>query len=243
MPGLARCATLSVAPSFSFPRFQPRGIHTFPRMNQKLIAEIGKSQRLAIINRLKRTRGLSVSEIAAQLDMSYMGIKQHCVELHKGGYLDTWRRPKPVGRPELVYRLTNRVHELFPVASNAMTIDLLQAAAKLYGPAAAEKLLFTMFQRKGERYLAKLKGTTLGERAQSLAKLRDVEGCMADLESSRNGTVWRIIENHSPILDVLRAFPIVARLETELFQRVLQARVEREEVSIAGLYRCTFHVA
>lgn len=212
-------------------------------MNQKLISEIGKSQRLAIINRLKRTQGMSVKEIAAQLGMSYMGIKQHCVDLQKGGYLDTWRRPKPVGRPELIYRLTQRAHELFPVASHAMAIDLLDAAGRLYGPAAAEKLLFTIFQRKAEHYRAKLKGNTLAERARALAKLRDAEGCMADMEGVENGSSLRIVESHSPILDVLRAYPIVARLEAELFQRVLGTGVRREEKSAGGLYRCIFHLA
>src|SRR5271155_6189602 len=109
-------------------------------MNQKLIAEIGKSQRLAILNKLKRTQGLSVKELAAMLGMSYMGIKQHCIDLHKDGYLETWRRAKPVGRPEMLYRLTDRAQELFPSTSNQLTVDILHAAQKLYGAAAAEKL-------------------------------------------------------------------------------------------------------
>jgi len=45
--------------------------------------------------------------------MSYMGVKQHCVELEEEGYLDTWRRSKGIGRPEMIYRLTARSHELF----------------------------------------------------------------------------------------------------------------------------------
>src|SRR5271154_5524747 len=113
-------------------------------MNQKLIAEIGKSQRLAILNKLKRTQGLSVKELAAMLGMSYMGIKQHCIDLHKDGYLDTWRRPKPVGRPEMLYRLTDRAHELYTVTSNGMTIELLDSSQKLFGPAAAEKMLYNV---------------------------------------------------------------------------------------------------
>lgn len=208
-------------------------------MNQKLISEIGKSQRLQIVNKLKRSQGLPVAELAAALGMSYMGVKQHCVDLHKDGYLDTWRRPKPVGRPEMLYRLTHRAHELFPQASNAITVDLLEAASKLYGATAAEKLLYTIFQKKTELYAAKLKGDTLFARAKWLARFRDNEGYMSDLEG--NGAL-RIIEHHSPILDLLRAFPIVARLEGEMFQRVLRVSVTREESSVSGLYRCIFHL-
>lgn len=211
-------------------------------MNQRLILEIGKSQRLVIINKLKRTQGLAVSELAEMLDMSYMGIKQHCLDLEEDGYLDTWRRPKPVGRPELVYRLTSRAHELFPVACNQMTIELLESAKKLYGQTAPEKLLFTIFQKKAEHYAAKIKGDTLLEKAGALARLRDQEGCMADLSYTENGEPLCIIEHHCPILDLLRAFPMVAKLEADIFQRLLNAPVQREENSVSGLYRCTFTI-
>ena len=36
-------------------------------MNQRLIAEIGRTQRLQIINSLKRTRGLSVNELVEKM--------------------------------------------------------------------------------------------------------------------------------------------------------------------------------
>jgi len=207
-------------------------------MNQKLIAEIGKSQRLEIINRLKRTQGLSVGELAEQLGMSYMGVKQHCVDLMTEGYLDTWRRAKGIGRPELIYRLTDRVHDLFPAASNGMTISLLENAKSLFGPAAAEKLLFSVFQKKAETYTAKVRGETLHDRAGKLARLRDTEGCMAEFE--HDTPHLRIVEHHCPILDLLKAFPIVARLEADLFTRVLGSPVQREEAHASGLYRCVF---
>ncbi len=216
-------------------------------MIQKLIAEIGKSQRLEILNLLKRTRGLSVNELADKLDMSYMGIKQHCVELEHDGYLDTWRRPKPVGRPEMLYRLTKRAHELFPVTSNELTLQILESARKLYGPASAEKLLFTVFQEKTKGYQARVKGSTPLERAKSFARIRESEGHMSQLETPESPSHERhaapaIVEHHSPILDLLTAFPIVARLEADMFQAVLGARVRREETSVSGLYYCTYRL-
>ncbi len=209
-------------------------------MNQKLIAEIGKSQRLQIINKLKRTQGLSVGEMAGQLGMSYMGVKQHCVDLAADGYLDTWRRAKGIGRPELVYRLTHRAHDLFPTASNGTTIALLEHARALFGPSAPEKLLFSLFQKKAEAYQGRVAADSLQERAGKLVRLRDAEGCMAELE--HDAAAIRIVEHHCPIRDLLIAFPIVARLEAELFSRVLGAPVQREEAHASALYRCVFSV-
>jgi len=170
--------------------------------------------------------------------MSYMGVKQHCVDLESEGYLDTWRRAKGIGRPELVYRLTDRSHGLFPSASNGMTITLLENAKSLFGPAAPEKLLFSVFQKKAETYQAKVRGETISERAEKLTRLRDAEGHMAEIE--HDTAFIRIVEYHCPIHDLLKAFPIVARLEAELFTRVLGAAVQREEAHASGLYRCVF---
>src|SRR5467141_4942907 len=114
-------------------------------MNQRLLAEIGRTQRLEILNSLKRTKGMSVNELVDKMGMSYMGIKQHCLTLQRDGYLDTWRRPQKMGRPEMVYRLTRRSHDLFPADSNQFTLELFQAAQEIYGPNAPEKLLYSVF--------------------------------------------------------------------------------------------------
>ena len=157
----------------------------------------------------------------------------------KRGLLDTWRSPQPVGRPLMLYRLTERAHDLFPTTSNAMTIDLLTAAQKLFGPTAAEKLLLVAFQKRAAEYAARLKGGTLAARAKVLARLRDHDGHMAECAADDGGTV-RIVEHHSPVLDLLRAFPLLARLEREMFARLLGVPVRREETCAAGLFRATF---
>lgn len=208
-----------------------------PGVNQRLISEIGKSQRLRLVNLLKRSQGMSVNELKDALKMSYMGTKQQCLDLEREGYLDTWRRPQKIGRPEILYRLTRRAHELFPTTSNATTLELLESARDLYGPSAAEKLLFAVFQKKTEHYRARVKGESVAEKAKWLARLRDNDGYFSEFETDQE---MRIVEYHSPIIDVLRAYPIVARLEAEMFERVLGKAVQREESSASGLYLCTF---
>ena len=228
-------------------------------MNQKLIREIGRSQRLDILTALKRQGGMSVKELATHFGMSYMGIKDHCLALEKEGYLDTWRRPKPVGRPEMLYRLTHRAQDLFPGANNPLTAEVLEAVQSTYGPAAPTKILFGIFGQRTEAYRQKIRFTALEERAECLARLRDAEGYMTEFtrhegngEASANQTIphgpsngaaaWRIVEHHSPIEDLLRRYPILARLEREMFERVLNCPVRREEECAPGLYRCTFHL-
>src|SRR5438874_11805211 len=130
-------------------------------MNQRLLAEIGRTQRLEILNSLKRTKGMSVNELVDKMGMSYMGIKQHCLTLQRDGYLDTWRRPQKMGRPEMVYRLTRRSHDLFPSDSNQFTVELLDAIRDIHGPNDPEKLHCNVFEKRMSSLKAKVKGDTV----------------------------------------------------------------------------------
>jgi predicted ArsR family transcriptional regulator len=203
----------------------------------KRVSEVGRSQRMRIVQALKKTQGLCVNQLGEQLNLSYMGVKQHCAELQRQGYVDTWRRPKPVGRPEMIYRLTPKAQEFFPASSNASTVEILKAANRLYGASAAEKLLYSLYTSKAEEYMSKLHGTTVSELADELAKIRDGEGYLSQL-THEGGLV--LIEYHSPVADLLEAFPIVRRLEREMMERILGAKVTRDEEVVSGLYRCRF---
>ncbi len=206
---------------------------------QRLLSQIGRSQRLAVVNHLKRSAdGLPVRELAKRLGMSYMGVKQHCLDLEKDGYLDTFRRHRGVGRPELLYRLTAKAQDLFPQADNALAISLLEQARKLFGPGAADKMLYLHYQQQAADYAGRIRGETLVERAKSLAKLRDKEGYMADVLEDP----LRIVERHHPMLGLAGAYPAIAGLERDLFQRVLGVPVTRDAVQTGANYECVFRL-
>jgi predicted ArsR family transcriptional regulator len=199
-------------------------------VNQQLLSEIGRTQRLEILNTLKRTRGLSVNELVSKMKMSYMGIKQHCLTLERDGYLDTWRRPQKMGRPEMVYRLTKR------------TLELLRAAKETHGANAPEKLLFHVFEGKTAKLKEKVKGSTVADRARWLVKEREKEGFMSQFTVEEQGGP-QILECHSPIMNLLDEYPIVGRLEQDMIEAVLGTPVRREETRTSGLYECAFYFA
>jgi predicted ArsR family transcriptional regulator len=210
-------------------------------VNQQLLAEIGRTQRLEILNTLKRTRGLSVNQLVARMNMSYMGIKQHCLTLERDGYLDTWRRPQKMGRPEMVYRLTRRSHGLFQADSNAFTLELLDSITEIHGPSAAEKLFYNMFERKAEELRQKVNGETVEERAKQLAALRDKEGYMSQYVVEEGGP--QILECHSPVMNLLEKYKCIGKLEQDMFEKLLKVPVRREETWTSGLFEAAFYFA
>jgi predicted ArsR family transcriptional regulator len=177
------------------------------------------------------------------MGMSYMGIKQHCITLHRDGYLDTWRRPQKMGRPEMVYRLTRRTHDLFQADSHQFTLDLLKAAEDIYGPNAPEKLLYNVFKKKTGSLKSKAKGDTVADRAKWLAHIRDAEGYMAQFINNNKDGGAHILECHSPILNLVEEYPIIGRFEQDMFEAVLGTRVRRQVIRNSGLYECAFQFA
>lgn len=181
--------------------------------------EIAPSVSWDILLHVKRSGGMSVNELAAVLKMSYMGVKQHCDELKKRGYVDTWRRPKQTGRPEKIYRPTDKLDLVLPNWGSDLCLGLLGLVSQAYGETVPERLLHGFLQQKVEHWNAKIKGRTPKERTMELAKLRNSEGWICQCVEDASGGL-RLVDHHSPMAEVARLFPAVCDLEIRALSRI-----------------------
>ena len=200
-------------------------------MFSQALRDIARPTYAEILEALKRSDGMAVSELAKQLQMSYMGVKQHCVNLEKKGYLKTWRVPRTqVGRPEKLYRLTEACEELFPQAGVSLTLNLLQGVKLLYGESAPEKMLFHHFDDQRQRWAELMKGRrSLAEKATKLAELRDSEGCFSKCTYEAQDGL-RIEEYHHPMSAIFEAYPNAVRMELQMMEQLLGSRLARKTV-------------
>lgn len=184
-----------------------------------------------VIEELKISGGMPVSELSRRLETSYMGMKDQCEALLELGYLERWRLPrKEVGRPEILYRLAPKAAALFPQAGAALSLELLEAARRLFGETAPERLLLQYFSQLRERWLPRLvKAKSLVEKATLLAGLREKEGCFGRCKyDPQRG--FRLEEYHQPLQPVFEAYPTAVTLELRMLEELLGTRVVRREV-------------
>ncbi|MEO0453321.1 MAG: winged helix-turn-helix transcriptional regulator [Verrucomicrobiota bacterium] len=213
-------------------------------MKGKLLKKASKNPKLLILTEIKRSQGLSVSELCDRIGLSYMGVKQHCIALEKEGYLDTWRRPKGMGRPEKAYRLTEPAQEFFPTEYSSLTVDILDSIAEVYGPSAPERILYNIYEKEGKKLAASIAHLdSLEERARKLAELRDQNGYMSEYYFDAETGNHSLIEYNSPILICLDRFPILKDLERKMLENVLSCTITREEERVSGLFKCTFQLS
>jgi predicted ArsR family transcriptional regulator len=204
-----------------------------------------KPQWRAVLEQLKLSGGLPVSELARQVDASYMAVKQHCEELKKLGYLDRSRVPRTaVGRPEIFYSLGVKADGLFPQAGTAFTVELLEELKGLLGESTPDKVLFQHFQNQGDRWQPLVsKGTTLAERIAKLVALRQKEGCFIRVQPEEAGIIL-IEEFHNPLQRLFEKYPRAVAMEQRMIEGLLGSRVIRRELEggRAGQPRVVFEV-
>lgn len=206
----------------------------------KILQRLSRPHWFEIIELIKCSQGMSVGELSEAMGMSYMGVKKHCLAMQKLGYLDTWRRPKDVGRPEKLYRLTKRLDPLFSQIDNQMGLAMLDAAAQL-DPNAAEKMLFTYYRQHGDDLAPKVAGDSLAEKAAALASLRSEEGRYAEAWESEDGGLW-IDEYHNPLEPLFEKYPTLERMEVQMFEKLLGVPVERSVEKTSGLTLVRFEL-
>ncbi|RYD31283.1 MAG: hypothetical protein EOP85_22915 [Verrucomicrobiaceae bacterium] len=199
----------------------------------------------AVLEQLKLSGGLPVSELARQVDASYMAVKQHCEELKKIGYLDRSRVPRTaVGRPEIFYSLAAKADWLFPQAGTSFTLELLEEMKFLLGESTPDKLLFQHFQNQTERWQAIVgKGLTISEKISKLANLRQKEGGFIQVRSDQPGLI-SMEEYHNPLQRLFERYPRAVTMEQRMIEQLLGVRVVRRELDggRAGQPRVVFDV-
>jgi predicted ArsR family transcriptional regulator len=204
-------------------------------MKTSLILGAGRGPRLAVLELIKRSpSGMGVKQLAAELGMSYMGVKAHCLALTSAGYLTTWRQSAPKGRPLMYYKLADAGERLFQGSEEELALELLQEVAGLFGVTAPLKILMKYFQKQSERYQNLLAQNPLKDRVSAFVAIRDDEGRMSTLVPSGNSLEIR--ESHQPLASLMRKHPEARAMEENMVSQILGRSISRREEGAAVIF-------
>ena len=190
-----------------------------------------KPQWRTVLEELKHSGGLPVTELARKTGGSYMAVKAHCEALTRAGYLVRTRLPRAeVGRPEIFYSLAAKAGALFPQAGVDFTLELLSYLKRTAGETAPDKLLFQYFQERTER-MEKALGRlpSIAEKAVKAAAIRTRDGCASHCRR-QDGRNLEIVEHHNPLQRVFEEYPRAISMELRMLEQALGCRVLRHEV-------------
>lgn len=200
--------------------------------------------RRAILEILKWKGPRDARDMARQLKVSSMAVRQHLYALAEQKLVTSREEPRPRGRPAKLWQLTEAANDLFPNAHAELTVSLLRSVRETFGDPGMGRLIAARSKDQIEAYRAELpRSGSLRRRLEALAKVRTREGYMAEVEEEGDGT-WLFIENHCPICAAATACTNVCAAELSVFCAVLgkDVRVERTDHILAGARRCAYRV-
>jgi predicted ArsR family transcriptional regulator len=184
---------------------------------------------------LKVSGAMPASELSANLGGSYMAARKSCEDLVKAGYLNRTRESgKIVGRPEIIFSLSEKALHLFPQCGPGFTLELLNLMKCMHGENAPERLIFQYFQGIKTRYQAAMSAAmsaanTMEEKAAMLMELREADGCIWRIDEVAAGFV-RIVEYHHPMQAIFASYPRVVHMEQGALGEIMGAKCVRSEL-------------
>ncbi|WP_134704004.1 metalloregulator ArsR/SmtB family transcription factor [Ammoniphilus sp. YIM 78166] len=198
------------------------------------------STRNQILHLLKLHGSLTVSEMAAKLQITEMAIRRHLSTLERDNLIESTMVRQSMGRPTNVYSLTEESDHMFPRHYSDFALDFLQDLEDLEGKDKIKSLFERREQRLSDKYSKHIKGTTLEKKIDQLAQIQNEKGYMVEWEQDPKSGDYIFKEYNCPISQVAKEYNHACECELSLFKKVLDTEVEQNECIAQGEDKCVY---
>ncbi|MGD0765630.1 MAG: helix-turn-helix domain-containing protein [Dehalococcoidia bacterium] len=199
-----------------------------------------QSTRQDILDYLRRQGQGSVKDLGQLLGLTATGIRQHLTILERDGLIEGHQERGRVGRPALVYSLTQLGDGLYPKRYDVLAAVLLEEMEATAGGQAMQELLQRAAGRFADAYRERMEGKTLQERVEEVTHIIQGEGSLAATAS--DGGDYLIHRFTCPYPEVARAHGMICDLDLGFVGRLLNASTKLDACMMRGDRACTYRV-
>ena len=199
-----------------------------------------QTTRQQILEHLQRHGRATVKELGQVLHLTSTGIRQHLTVLERDGLVVAREERGRVGRPTLVYTLTEKAESLFPRSYDALATALLKEIRASEGSERLYELLHRVAQRMAESFWERVQGKSLAERVEETAAILKEQGCLADWEQ-RDGEFF-LHEFTCPFPKVAKEDSAVCTLHLDLVRLLTGADARLVRSVLRGEGACTYRI-
>ncbi len=194
------------------------------------------------ILRTIRARGrVTVAELAEGLGITLVSVRHHLSSLQAEGLVKSTEVRQGVGRPRLVYALTEAGQERFPARYARLSERLLDELKTTLPPQALEDMFARMAEGMVAEYAARLEGKSTEDKMALLIEMLGTEGFLAHW--NRTGETISLTEYSCPYLRIGQRHPEVCAIDQSVIQQVLNVNVEKTTCVLDGADRCVFVIS
>ena len=204
------------------------------------IAEGFSEPKKKLLYYLKIMQQAGLEELANAMKVSRMAVHKHLTLLQERDLVESTEIRGRVGRPRIVYMLTNQSKSIFPKSYSAIATHALDFIEKNMGKDAVERVLYERQSELFDQYYKRLKGLDFDKQVKELARIRDEEGYIAESKKSKSDGKHILLEYNCPIIHIAEKHWEACSTETELFEKLLGAKIETTHRAAKGDSVCKF---
>ena len=199
-----------------------------------------QATRQEILDYLHREHSGTVKDFAGQFNLTPTGVRQHLTMLERDGLVVAREERGRVGRPALVYSLTDKGEALYPKNYAVLANLLMEEVRAVAGADALQRILRRVSDRMAQQSRDRTEGKSLAERVEVAAELLREQGCIASCEE-RDG-VFYLSECTCPYPVVARRNSAVCALEVDLVRRLTGADARLVSSLLRGDRACVYRI-
>ena len=199
-----------------------------------------QTTRQGILEYLQRHGRATVKELGQLLRLTSTGIRQHLTVLERDGLVDAHEERGRVGRPTLVYSLTEKAEGLFPRRYDQLALSLLEEIRSVEGRERLYELLHGVAGRLAEPFWERVQGKSLAERVRETARIMQEQGCLVDWEQ-RNGE-FRLDEYTCPFPRVAKQDSSVCALHVDFVRLLTGGDTRLVQSLLRGQRACSYRI-
>jgi DeoR family suf operon transcriptional repressor len=199
-----------------------------------------KSTRDRITQTLLRQPRRTIIELAEAVGINPISVRHHLTNLQVEGLVMSQEERHGVGRPRLVYMLTEAGMEKFPTRYLRLTMRLLaQMKETMPGPLVRE-LFSQVADELASEYTDQVKDLTMEQRLEVVKAMLAEEGFTIEWE--RKGEEYQIHEISCPYYQIGVSHPEVCTVDQAVISKMLAVPAEKVQCILSGGAHCTYVV-
>jgi DeoR family transcriptional regulator, suf operon transcriptional repressor len=200
-----------------------------------------KSTREKILRTLLAYPGSTINDLAEAVGINGISVRHHLTALEADNLVTSGEERHGVGRPRLVYSLTEKGVEEFPTRYLGLTRRILETLNQKLSPSELRSIFETIGAEIAESYEKDIEDKSLDERIKLVKTALTNEGFIVEVEKDEDSYILTSLS--CPYYQVGLDHPVVCSLDHTLISRLLGSEIEPITCIFEGCDRCTFQIS
>ena len=193
-----------------------------------------------ILQTLLKKPKSTINDLAEAVGINPISVRHHLTNLQMEGLVEGQEERHGVGRPRLIYVLTNEGMEHFPTRYLQLTKRLITQMKQTLPPSAVNKLFGQIADDLVSEYANDVKGLSMEARLDLVQDLLAQEGFTVEWE--KKDGAYHIHETSCPYYQIGITHPEVCTVDQTLISKMLALPANKVQCILDGAAHCTYVV-